>query len=307
MYGPTETTVWSTVRSHRDAGAPDHASAGRSRTRASTSSTRTASRCPIGVPGELYIGGDGVALGYLDRPELTAERFVPDPFAPRPARACTAPATSARWRADGTLEYLGRLDDQVKVRGYRIELGEIEAVLAEHADVREGRGLPVGSGLRGRADRRLLRSTAEGRFAPIGLRKHLRAKLPEYMIPQHFLPVTELPLTPNGKVDRARLPRPVVAEVSDQQYAAPSDPIEITIAEIWTQLIRPTRPIGQADKFFEMGGYSLLGMQALLQMEERIGVKLTFLTLFQENLADLAKRCRSELAKRNAAKDGNAS
>ncbi len=298
MYGPTETTVWSTCGRITDTSRG--ISIGRPIANTTIRILDQAVLCPVGVPGEICIGGAGVTLGYLNRPELTAERFVPDPLSTAPGATLYRTGDRGRWHDDGTLEHLGRLDEQVKVRGFRIELGEIEAVLAEHADVRK---VAVYLWEAAPGDVRIVACCVpaiEGRFAPIGLRKHLRAKLPEYMIPQHFLPVSEIALTPNGKVDRARLPRPVVAEVSDQQYTAPSDPIEIIIAEIWTQLIQPTRPIGVADKFFEMGGYSLLGMQALLQMEDKIGVRLTFLTLFQENLADLAKRCRSELATRNA-------
>ena len=133
-----------------------------------------------------------------------------------------------------------------------------------------------------------------GGLAPISLRKHLRARLPEYMIPQYFLPVDEIPLMPNGKVDRRRLPTPVVTESRIGQHEAPSDPIEATIAEIWTNLIDPARPIGRADKFFEMGGHSLLALQALRQIENKLGVRLEFRVLFQESLAEIATRCRSE-------------
>jgi acyl-CoA synthetase (AMP-forming)/AMP-acid ligase II len=298
MYGPTETTVWSTCGRIIDT--TRGISIGRP---IANTAIRILDRnvlCPVGVPGEICIGGAGVTLGYFNRPELTAAQFVPDPFSTGNGTTLYRTGDRGRWRNDGTLEHLGRIDEQVKVRGFRIELGEIEAVLAEHVDVRKA-AVYLWEAATG--DVRIVACcvpTVEGRFAPIGLRKHLRAKLPEYMIPQHFLPVTEIPLTPNGKVDRGRLPRPVVSEVNDRQYSAPADPIERTIAEIWTQLIQPTRPIGQADKFFEMGGYSLLGMQALIQMEEKLGVKLTFLMLFQENLADLAKRCRLELARRNS-------
>ncbi len=299
MYGPTETTVWSTCG--RITGTSRGISIGRpiANTTVRILDARR-SACPIGVPGEICIGGAGVTLGYWNRPELTAERFIPDPFDTAPGATLYRTGDRGCWRNDATLEHLGRLDEQVKVRGFRIELGEIEAVLAEHAEVRK---VAVYVWEAGAGDARIVACcvpATEGRVASIELRKYLRAKLPEYMIPQHFLPVSEIPLTPNGKVDRGRLPRPVVLEANVQQYAAPSDPVETVIAEVWTRLIRPSRPIGQTDKFFEMGGHSLLGMQALIQMEQRLGVKVSFLTLFQENLADLAKRCRSELAIRNS-------
>ena len=132
-----------------------------------------------------------------------------------------------------------------------------------------------------------------GVLAPISLRKHLRARLPEYMIPQNFLLVDEIPLTPNGKVDRRRLPTPVVTESRIGRHEAPSDPVEATIAEIWTKLIDPARPIGRLDNFFEMGGHSLLGLKALRQIEDKLGVRLDVRVLFQESLADIATRCRS--------------
>ena len=133
-----------------------------------------------------------------------------------------------------------------------------------------------------------------GVLAPIKLRKRLRARLPEYMIPQYFLPVDEIPLLPNGKVDRRRLPTPFVTEDRFRQHEAPSDPVEATIAGIWTNLIGPARSISRGDKFFEMGGHSLLALRALRQMERQLGVKLDFRMLFQESLADIATRCRSE-------------
>lgn len=251
---------------------------------------------PVGVSGELHIGGVQVGRGYIGRADLTTERFVPDPFSPTPGALLYRTGDLARFLADGAIEYLGRLDDQAKIRGYRVEPGEIEAALAAHPEVRQA-AVYVWEAKPG--DARIVACcvpASEGRLAPIGLRKHLQARLPEYMIPQHFLPVAEIPLTPNGKVDRERLPRPVVSEASFQRYEAPFDRVETVIAEVWTQLIRPSRPIGRSDKFFEMGGHSLLAMQALQQMEQRLRVKLGFATLLHESLADIAKRCRQELA-----------
>ena len=202
----------------------------------------------------------------------------------------------ARYLPDGNIEFLGRIDNQVKMRGFRIELGEIEAVLAEHPDVRQA---AVHLWTVKADDARIVACCVPakaGVLAPISLRKHLRARLPEYMVPQYFLPVDEIPLTPNGKVDRRRLPTPVVAESRIGQHEAPADPVEATIAEIWTQLIHPARPIGRIDKFFEMGGHSLLGIKALRQIENKLGVRIEFRVLFQESLADIATRCRSEIA-----------
>ena len=195
---------------------------------------------------------------------------------------------------DGNIEFLGRIDDQVKIRGFRIELGEIEAVLAEHPAVRQA---AVHLWQVKANDVRIVACCVPakaGALAPISLRKHLRTRLPEYMIPQYFLPVDEIPLTPNGKVDRRRLPTPVAAESTIGRHEAPADGVEAAIAEIWTKLIRPARPIGRNDRFFEIGGHSLLGLQALGQMEQELGVKVDFRALFQESLAEIATRCRSE-------------
>ena len=168
-------------------------------------------RCPIGVPGEIYIGGAGVTQGYWEQPALTAARFVPDPAGAAGARRYRT-GDQGRWHADGTLEHLGRLDDQAKVRGFRIELGEIEAVLAEHATVQQA-AVYVWEVKPG--DVRLVASVCRRparRWRP--LRAHLRTRLPDYMVPQHFVPVARIPLTPNGKVDRRALPAPDLGSAS---------------------------------------------------------------------------------------------
>jgi hypothetical protein len=287
MYGPTETTVWSTCG--RIPEGCETITIGRpiANTTLRILDPR-GNLCPIGVPGELHIGGSGVALGYWNRPELTAERFVADPF----AAAATLYRTGdrARWRGDGTLLHLGRFDDQVKVRGFRIELAEIETVLAEHPEVRRA---AVHLWTVSPNDTRIVACCVPARgatVAPIALRKHLRARLPEYMIPQYFLPMAEIPLTPNGKVDRRRLALPVVTESRVGRHELPSDPTEKAIAQIWTDLIRPLRPVARGDKFFELGGYSLLGLRALQQIEDRLGVRLEFAVLFLETLAEIAAR-----------------
>ncbi len=293
LYGPTETTVWSTCARITDTSNGITVGKPIANTTVRILDAQK-SPCPIGVPGELCIGGDGVTLGYWNRPELSAQRFIPDPFSATPGATLYRTGDRARWRNDGTLEHLGRLDDQVKVRGFRVELGEIEAVLAEHPDVRQA---AVYLWTLKADDVRVVACCVPakaGVLTLIKLRKHLRARLPEYMIPQYFLPVDEIPLTPNGKVDRRRLPTPVVTESGIGQHEAPADPVEATIAEIWTNLIGPTRPIGRADKFFEMGGHSLLALRASRQMEHKLGVKLDLRVFFQESLADIATRCRSK-------------
>jgi len=289
LYGPTETTVWSTCARITDTSYGITIGKPIANTHVLILDARK-HLCPIGVPGELCIGGNGVTLGYWNRPDLTADRFIPDPFSNAPRATLYRTGDRARWRNDGTLEHLGRLDDQVKVRGFRIELGEIEAILAGHPDVRQA---AVHVWTVKPNDRRIVAccAPAKGRIlAPISLRRHLRARLPEYMIPQYFLPVDEIPLTPNGKVDRRRLATPVVTESRVGLHEPPAGPLEATIAEIWTGLLQPASPVGRSDKFFEIGGYSLLGLSALRQIEDRLGARLEFQVLFRETLADIAAR-----------------
>jgi non-ribosomal peptide synthetase component E (peptide arylation enzyme) len=235
-----------------------------------------------------------VTLGYWKRPELNAEHLIPDPFSDTPGATLYRTGDRARWRSDGMLEHLGRLDDQVKVRGFRVELGEIEAVLAEHPNVRQA---AVHLWTVNADDVRIVACCVPvkaGALAPVSLRRHLRARLPEYMIPQHFLPVEAIPLLPNGKVDRRRLPIPVAMESAIGRHEAPADAVEATIAEIWTQLIQPARPVSRNDRFFEIGGYSLLALRALQQIEQNLGMRLDFHILIQQSLADIAQQCRAE-------------
>ena len=295
-YGPTENTVVSTCV-EVEAKGTSNAAPPIGRPLPNTQAyvlDRHLQPMPIGVPGELLVGGVQLTSGYWNRPDLTAEQFISNPFHTEPGARLYKTGDLVRLLADGNIEFLGRIDNQVKIRGFRIELGEIEAVLAEHPGVRQA---AVHLWTVKADDARIVACCVPakaGVLAPISLRKYLRARLPEYMVPQYFLPVDEIPLTPNGKVDRRRLPTPVVAESRIGRHEAPSDPIEATIAEIWTQLIHPARPIGRIDKFFEMGGHSLLGINALRQIEDKLGVRLEFRVLFQESLADIATRCRSE-------------
>ena len=293
MYGPTETTVWSTCwRVEQPArgmriGRPI----------ANTSIwvlDENQNPAPIGVSGEIWIGGEGVTLGYINRADLTAERFVADRFSTVPDARLYRTGDRGRWCADGLLEHLGRLDDQVKVRGFRIELAEIESALADHPDVRQA---AVHLWTVKADDVRIVACCVPqkpGVLPPISLRKHLRTRLPEYMIPQYFLSIEEIPLTPNGKVARRLLPTPAVTENRSVKHELPSDPAEAAIAEVWTELLHPARPIGRADRFFEMGGHSLLVVEAVHRINERLGAKLDLRTLFQHNLAEVAALCHPE-------------
>ncbi len=233
---------------------------------------------PIGIPGELYIGGDGLALGYLNRPELTAERFVPHPFTGG-ARLYRS-GDLARYLPDGTLECLGRLDNQVKLRGFRIELGEIEAVLGRHSAVRQCAVLA-------RADesgqKRLVAYVVarEGKQCPtadlLGL---LRESLPEYMLPAAFVFLDALPLTANGKLDTRALPAADALERGGENFEPPKTLMELALREIWEELLG-VHSIGATDDFFDLGGHSLLAVRMIAEVEKRIGKKLPPRVLFE--------------------------
>jgi amino acid adenylation domain-containing protein len=274
MYGITETTVHVTYRplGREDVFGGSRSPIGRAIPDLRLYVLDPARRpVPVGVPGELYVGGAGVARGYLNRPELTAERFVDDPFAPgRLYRT----GDQVRWMADGTLEYLGRLDEQVKIRGFRIELGEIEARLAEHAGVREAVVL-VREDEPG--DRRLV-AYVVGAVETDALRGHLRESLPEYMVPAAFVVLDALPLTANGKLDRKALPAPELAS-AEETYVAPRTPVEEVLAEIWAEVLRLER-VGVHDSFFDLGGHSLLVMRLLAKIQATFDLDISIRTVF---------------------------
>jgi hypothetical protein len=243
------------------------------------------------VPGELYIGGDGVALGYHQRPELTTERFVPDRFSQKPGAKLYRTGDLARWRADGQLQHLGRTDFQVKVRGYRIELGEIEVALTRHPGVAEA--VVVAQPGPGGEQRLVAYLVARG-AAPAAnvLREHLRASLPDYMVPAVFVPLDKLPLTPNGKVDRRALPAPdagaAAAVVGDVASRAPSTQGELLVAGVWRELLGIER-IAVTDNFLDLGGHSLLIMQAIAKLEARTGKRISPRTFIFQTLEQIAR------------------
>ncbi|WP_164020355.1 non-ribosomal peptide synthase/polyketide synthase [Pyxidicoccus trucidator] len=239
---------------------------------------------PPGVPGELFIGGEGLARGYLSRPELTAERFLPNPFASEPGARLYRTGDLARWRSDGVLEFLGRLDNQVKVRGYRIELAEVEAALLAHSTVREAMAL-VREDVPG--DKRLVAYVvpgSEGSASPelktAELRTFLQERLPEFMLPSAFVSLEALPLTANGKVDRKALPVPDGALASASEYIAPRDETEQRLAALWGEVLRVER-VGLHDNFFTLGGHSLLATQVVSRIRAAFGVELPLRTLFE--------------------------
>jgi acyl carrier protein len=259
-------------------------------------------RAPVGMAGEIYVGGAGLARGYLNRPALTAERFLPDPFNSMPGSRLYRSGDLVRLRADGTLEYLGRMDHQVKIRGYRIELGEIEAALNEHPAVRES--AVVAREQAQHSERQLVGYVVMRREEIVTmeeLREHLKARLPDYMVPQQFVILEKLPLTSNGKLDRRALPAPETAGIRSQQaFVAPSTPVEESLADIWAEVLR-VNPVGVHDNFFDLGGHSLLAMQLLSQIQALYGVKLPLRTIFEQGtIVQLAEILQGALLERVA-------
>ncbi len=244
---------------------------------------------PVGVPGELYVGGPGVARGYLHRPELTAASFVPDPFGGEQGARLYRSGDRARWRADGTLEFVGRTDFQAKVRGFRVEPGEVEAALASHPGVREAVAV-VREAAPG--DRRLVgyvTARAGASLAPAELRGWLAGRLPEYMIPGALVVLEAMPLTPRGKVDRRALPAPG-APGEAGVHVAPRTQTEEVLAGVWAEVLGVER-VGAADDFFALGGHSLLATRVASRLREAFGAEVPLRAVFEAPvLADLALR-----------------
>jgi thioesterase domain-containing protein len=234
---------------------------------------------PAGVNGELHLGGVGLARGYLRRPGLTAEKFIPDPFSEEPGARLYKTGDLARHLPAGELEYLGRLDHQVKIRGFRVELGEVESVINEHASVRECVVTLREDG----GDRRLVAYVVggEGSRPEAGeLRAHLRGRLPDYMVPADFVMLDALPLSPNGKVDRGALPAPDAARAdARREHVAPRTPTEAALAEMWAEILRVER-VGVTDNFFELGGDSIKGAVFINRLQDRLGEIVHVITIF---------------------------
>jgi amino acid adenylation domain-containing protein len=278
VYGPTETTIWSTMQELRALDGP----VGIGRPIANTSVyvlDAQGSPVPIGVPGELYIGGVGVARGYLNRPELTAERFVPDPFGGKGGRLYRT-GDLVRLRADGTLEFLGRLDHQVKIRGFRIELGEIEAVLGQMPGITEAVAIAREDRPGDRALAAYLR-TDGGSVSAEACRAFLRQQLPEYMVPASFTVLAEFPLTPNGKVDRRRLPAPAPqARVARRGPQRNGNGVERILADVWREALR-VEDVDVDDNFFDIGGHSLLLVQVQARLRAVLQREVAIVEMFQ--------------------------
>ncbi|WP_224372916.1 non-ribosomal peptide synthetase [Hyalangium versicolor] len=280
LYGPTETTIWS-LRERLLPGAPILAGLPLENTQLFV---LDGSGLPVspGVPGELYIGGEGVALGYWNRPELTAERFVsinPGGVLPTPLR-CYRTGDLVRQRGDGRVEFLGRLDDQVKVRGYRIETGEIEHVLRQHPKIGEV-AVVARAGADGEKELIACLCPAPGADPKVQeLRSWLKGRLPAYMVPAHFVLLAELPRTHNGKVHRQALPPASHSLLpTETAYEAPVGPMEETVASLFADLLPGRRP-GRGDDFFSLGGHSLMAARLLYAVRERLGVTVPMSELF---------------------------
>jgi acyl-coenzyme A synthetase/AMP-(fatty) acid ligase len=288
LYGPTEATVWSTAARVDADAAPVPIGRPLANTRAYVLDAR-GEPVPAGVPGELWLGGAGVARGYRGRPGLTAERFAPDPFSPAPGARMYATGDRARWRADGALEYLGRLDQQLKLRGVRIEPGEIEAALRRHPAVRDAAAAVRGDA----ADARLVAYVvAEGPApTPAELRAHLRAWLPEAMLPAAFVALDALPRTANGKLDRGALPEPQnEAEEGEAAQAPPRGEGERRLAALWREVLG-CGPVGVHQNFFDLGGHSLLLARVQVRVREEFGVEIPVVELLRHpTIAALAAR-----------------
>jgi len=256
---------------------------------------------PIGMAGEIYVGGAGVARGYSKRPELTAERFIADPFSSDPKARLYRSGDLARWLPCGQLEYLGRIDDQVKIRGYRIELGEIESVLRQHPGVREAVAVMRGADA---GEQRLVAYVEPQKDAALvsaELRSFLKERLPEYMLPTAFVLMEKFPLTANGKLDRNALPEPGPDQrQSASVYVAPRNSAEKLLAEIWATVLKVGR-VGLRDDFFELGGHSLLAVQAVSRMREALKKDIPLRTLFEApTIGELASRIETTGSSENA-------
>jgi amino acid adenylation domain-containing protein len=304
MYGPTETTIWSTISRVTNVEEPILIG----RPIANTSIyllDKNLRPVPIGVPGELHIGGDGLARGYLNRDTLTRDKFIRNPFGRIPEERIYKTGDLARYRPDGRIECLGRLDHQVKVRGFRIELGEIETALVDHPAVKKN---VVVAREDKPGEKRLVAYIVPEKDATIPLseiRSHLKKTLPDYMIPSAFVVMDDLPLTPNGKINRLALPVPDSSPLDGaREYLAPRSPLEETIAAIWSEVLNVDQ-VSIHDNFFDLGGHSLLATRVVSRLKNSdFALDISVRQLFENpTVAELAEALRLTLAAEENADD----
>jgi amino acid adenylation domain-containing protein len=303
VYGPTECTVDSTIALLRCDTSSPHVGHPMDNRRIYILD-RHRQPVPIGVAGEIYIGGAGVARGYLNQPELTTERFSKDPFSADADARMYQTGDLGRWRTDGNIEYLGRNDTQVKIRGFRIEPGEIQAQLMQHPKVRHALVL-AREDVPG--EKRLVAYVVSSEAVDVAqqlarpLREFLKARLPDHMIPSHCLFLEQLPLTPNGKLDRRALPAPESRTEEMGEYIEPRTDLERRLAQIWAQVLQVDR-VGLNDNFFELGGHSLLGMKLMTETASSLAFQPPVATIFQyPTVAEMAHLLEEILIRDNLA------
>ncbi|HEX8128481.1 MAG TPA: amino acid adenylation domain-containing protein [Pyrinomonadaceae bacterium] len=290
-YGPTENTTFTCCHPMTDA-ADVNSTVPIGRPIANTQIYLLDGRLqpvPVGVVGSLYIGGDGLADGYLNQPELTAERFIPHPFSAEPGARLYQSGDLARYRADGIVEFIGRKDNQLKIRGFRVELGEIEAVLGRHPAVKDAVAVARDETDGGKRVVAYVVGAESNELNPAELRSYLKQKLPAYMLPAAYVVLDELPLTPNGKVDRAALPAPESLSADpDENYVGARDGLEELLARIWEEVLGLQR-VGVFDNFFDLGGHSLLATRVVSRIRQTFKVELGVRALFERpTVASLA-------------------
>jgi amino acid adenylation domain-containing protein len=288
MYGPTETTVWSTCCQLQDKNGPVLIGRPIANTQVYILDKHM-QPVPVGVSGELYIGGTGITRGYRNKDNLTTKAFVPNPFSADPHALMYKTGDVTRYHADGKIEYLNRIDHQVKIRGFRIELGEIESVLLQHPSVTQS-VVVVREDRPG--DTRLVAYlvSADGiDLNTADLRQVLRQKLPEYMVPQHFINLDALPRTPNGKINRKALPMPQTGPHDAKTYVAPKSTTEKQLADIWANVLDIGK-VGLHDGFFDIGGHSILAIQMISRVRDSFNVEMAFRKVFETpTLIDIAR------------------
>ena len=287
LYGPTEATIDATIGEYSSTLESDSAPIGKPIANTQVYVLGAAGEpVPVGTWGELYIGGSGLGRGYLHRPELTAEWFVPNPFSSTGGERLYRTGDQVRWLQNGELEFLGRLDHQVKFRGHRLELGEIGAALLRHPDIKQA----VAVIRKDRGGERLVAYfvTRKGELGRTELRRYLSTVLPEYAVPSEFVQLDQLPLLPNGKIDRHALPAPATVEMEDETYVAPRNRVEEVLCNIWAKLLN-VHKVGIYDNFFELGGDSILSIQVIARAREA-GLQLTARQMFeQQTIAELVE------------------